>query len=77
MQLSEMKIGSTGRIIGLNPGNKVYRQRLISMGLIPGVELMITRVAPLGDPIEIQVRGFSLSLRKAEANILQVEGLAI
>jgi ferrous iron transport protein A len=75
MQLSEMRVGCKGRIIKVNPGEKVYRQRLMAMGLIPGTEFVVSRIAPLGDPIEIEVRGFALSLRKGEAGILQVEGV--
>ena len=73
MQLGEMKVGNRGRIIGLRACEKVYRQRLISMGLIPGTEFIVSRLAPLGDPVEITIRGFSLSLRKGEAAILQIE----
>ena len=73
MQLGDIKIGKTARIVKLHPGNVLYRNRLISMGLLPGTELTVSRVAPLGDPIEITVRGFSLSLRKGEASILQLE----
>lgn len=73
MQLKNIKIGTKARIIGLHAGEKVYRHKLISMGLIPGTELTVTRIAPLGDPIEILVRGFALSLRKNEASILQLE----
>jgi len=73
MQLKDMKIGATARIMRLSSGEKSYRHRLISMGLIPGTELTVSRIAPLGDPIEIQVRGFALSLRKGEASILQLE----
>jgi ferrous iron transport protein A len=75
MQLSDMKVGTKGRIIKVSSGEKVYRQRLIAMGLLPGTEFEIHRIAPLGDPIEILVRGYALSLRKAEANILQIEGV--
>lgn len=75
MQLSEMKIGSKGLIIKVNSGEAVYRQRLVAMGLIPGTEFVVSRIAPLGDPIEIQVRGFALSLRKHEASILQIAGV--
>ena len=73
--LSEMKIGQAGRITGFvkSEGGKAYRQKLLAMGLTVGTEFSIKRVAPMGDPIEIQVRGFSLSLRKIEANMLQVE----
>jgi ferrous iron transport protein A len=73
--LSDMKVGSVGRIVGLCAGEKVYRQRLLSMGLIPGTEFIVSRIAPLGDPIEITVRGFSLSLRKGEARILKIVGV--
>lgn len=73
MQLSDLTIGSKARIIALAAGEKTYRHRLISMGLIPGTEFTVLRVAPLGDPVEICVRGFALSLRKNEANILQLE----
>jgi Fe2+ transport system protein FeoA len=76
MQLSEMKVGSKGRIIKVNSGEKVYRQRLIAMGLLPGTEFVVSRIAPLADPIEIEVKGFALSLRKSEASILQIEGVA-
>lgn len=73
MQLKDLKVGSKARIIGLAKGEKVYRQRLIAMGLLPGTELSVLRMAPLGDPVEINVRGFALSLRKNEASILQLE----
>lgn len=73
MQLGEMKVGHKGRIIRMLAGEAVYRQRLIAMGLIPGTEFCVSRIAPLGDPIEITVRGFALSLRKGEAGILQIE----
>lgn len=76
MLLSQMKVGEKGRIIHIHPGKKSYRQRLISMGLIPGTELILSRIAPLGDPVEITVRGFALSLRKDEASILQIEEIA-
>lgn len=73
MQLSHMKIGHLGRIIKINHGEPAYRQRLLSMGLLPGTEFTVSRIAPLGDPVEITVRGYTLSLRKAEAGILEVE----
>jgi ferrous iron transport protein A len=72
MQLKDLNVGAKVRITGLLPGEKTYRHKLIAMGLIPGTELTITRIAPLGDPIEILVRGFALSLRKYEASILQL-----
>lgn len=73
MQLGQMRVGSKGRIKGLHPGEKGYRQRLLSLGLVPGTEFIVSRIAPLGDPIEIAIRGFALSLRKNEARILEIE----
>jgi len=76
MQLTELSIGQTATIRAINGGDKAYRQRLLAMGLIPGTTLTLIRIAPLGDPIEIAVRGTHLTLRKHEANILQLEGVA-
>lgn len=73
MQVSELKIGHTARVVSIGKGDKVYRHRLVAMGLIPGTTFTVSRMAPLGDPIEISLRGFALSLRKEEANILQIE----
>lgn len=76
MQLNEMKVGHRGRIVKIASGEKSYRQRLVSMGIIPGTEFIVSRIAPLGDPVEILVRGFALILRKGEASILQIEGVS-
>jgi ferrous iron transport protein A len=73
MRVDELHIGHKARIVSLLRGDRSYRHRLITMGLIPGTEFTVLRMAPLGDPIEIDVRGFTLSLRKQEANILQIE----
>ncbi|OGV36544.1 MAG: iron transporter FeoA [Legionellales bacterium RIFCSPHIGHO2_12_FULL_35_11] len=73
MQLKEMKVGSKGRIRRLLAAEPAYRHRLIAMGLLPGTELTVSRIAPLGDPLEILVRGFALSLRKHEATLLEIE----
>ena len=75
MQVSDLKVGNKARIVSISGGDKAYRQRLMAMGLLPGTEFKVTRMAPFGDPIEIMVRGFALSLRKFEANILVVEGI--
>lgn len=71
--LRDLAAGDRGRVTGFAEGSKGYRRRLLAMGLTPGVEFEVTRYAPMGDPVEIRVRGFSLSLRKAEALALQVE----
>lgn len=77
MQVAELKVGQKVRIRSLLSGNKTYRQRLIAMGLLPGAIFTVLRMAPLGDPIEIMIRGFALSLRKSEANILQIEEVKV
>ncbi len=73
--ISELKVGDRARVAGFAETGRGYRRKLLTMGLTPGVELSITRLAPLGDPVEIRVRGFSLSLRKEEAAALNVEKL--
>lgn len=74
-KLKEMLAGDQGRVQGFEEGGRGYRRKLLSMGLTPGVEFRVVRVAPLGDPVEVRVRGTSVSLRKAEAEALQVERL--
>ncbi len=73
--LQDMSVGDTGRVVGFGDGSKAYRKKLLSMGLTPGVEFSVIRYAPMGDPIEIQLRGFNLSLRKDEATALIIERL--
>jgi len=70
--LSELKCGEKGRIVKIG-GEGSLRRRLLDMGLVSGSEVAIERVAPLGDPIEIKVKGYNLSLRKKEADGIQVE----
>jgi ferrous iron transport protein A len=71
--LRDMKLGDQCKVTGIRRGEKAYRQKLLAMGLIPGTTFSVTRYAPMGDPVEIKVRGFALSLRQAEANALLVE----
>ena len=71
--IATMQPGDQARIIGFEKGQRDYRQKLLSMGMVPGTEFSLTRVAPLGDPVEVSVRGFAMSLRKAEADMLKVE----
>ena len=73
VSLSELIPGEQGRICGYRRGDKVYRQRLLAMGLTPNTPFTLVRRAPLGDPIQIRVRNFSLSLRKNEASILLIK----
>jgi len=76
MTLGEAAIGSRVRVVGYAPGAGDYKRKLLGMGLTPGTILQVKRHAPLGDPTEIEVRGFALSLRKGEAAALQVVPVA-
>jgi len=77
--LKDLKVGAKGIVTqyqkSSNKHQKGYRRKLLAMGLTPGTQFTVTRVAPLGDPVEIMVRGFKLSLRKDEAGSLGVESL--
>lgn len=73
LHLGALSVGQSGRIIGYEKGQRAYREKLLSMGLTPGTHFTVTRQAPMGDPIGIEVRGFKLSLRKGEAAALRVE----
>lgn len=76
VRLGELHVGETGRIVGFDRGVAAYRQKLLAMGLTPGTEFSVIRVAPLGDPVEIRIRGTELSLRKGEISALRVERIA-
>ena len=76
IHLKEMKAGETGEITGFNEGDPDYRRKLLSLGFTKGAKFRVIRVAPLGDPVEIEIRGFQLSLRKDEANIIKVRRIA-
>lgn len=71
--LQDMAVGESGTVYGYAKGTTVYREKLLAMGLTRGTEITIERIAPMGDPVAIQVRGFALSLRKEEASALIVE----
>lgn len=70
--LREAKIGETVKVAKLN-GAGAIKRRIMDMGITKGVEIYIRKVAPLGDPIEVTVRGYELSLRKADAEMIEVE----
>ena len=70
--LKESKVGDTVRVVKLH-GEGAVKRRLMDMGLTKGVDVQIRKVAPLGDPIEVTVRGYELSIRKADAEIIEVE----
>ena len=71
-KLSQVKVGETARVVKLH-GEGALKRRIMDMGITKGVELYIRKVAPLGDPMEISVRGYELSLRRADAEMVEVE----
>lgn len=71
--LKEAKVGDTVRVVKLH-GEGAVKRRIMDMGLTKGVDVQIRKVAPLGDPIEVTVRGYELSIRKADAEMIEVEG---
>lgn len=70
--LRQAKIGETVKVVKLH-GEGATKRRIMDMGLTKGVEVYIRKVAPLADPVEITVRGYELSLRKADADMIEVE----
>lgn len=70
--LKTAKVGDTLRVVKLH-GEGAVKRRIMDMGITKGVEVYIRKVAPLGDPVEINVRGYELSLRKADAEMIEVE----
>lgn len=70
--LKQAKIGDTVRVVKLY-GEGAVKRRIMDMGLTKGVEVNIRKVAPLGDPIEVTVRGYELSIRKVDAEMIEVE----
>lgn len=70
--LDELKIGREGKITAVN-GQGALRDRLLDMGLTPRTEVMVRKVAPMGDPIEIMLRGYELTLRVDDAKMIEIE----
>ena len=70
--LSEIAKGEVGKVIKVN-GEGAIRRRLFDMGITPSAEVILRKKAPLGDPIEITIRGYELTLRKAEAALVEIE----
>ena len=71
-QLSQASIGETVTVSKID-GEKGLKRRIMDMGITKGVEIFIRKVAPLGDPVEVTVRGYELSLRKDDASMIEVE----
>ncbi len=70
--LRDVKVGETVKVVKLH-GEGAVKRRIMDMGLTKGTEVFVRKVAPLGDPVELTVRGYELSLRKADAEMVEVE----
>ena len=70
--LREVPVGSSAKVVRIH-GEGAVKRRIMDMGITKGVEIYVRKVAPLGDPVEITVRGYELSLRKADAENIEVE----
>jgi ferrous iron transport protein A len=70
--LRDIKVGARGKVVKVH-GEGALRRRIMDMGLTKGVDVYVCKVAPLGDPIEITVRGYELSLRRADAEMIEIE----
>ena len=70
--LKQVKVGENAKVVKLH-GEVAVKRRIMDMGITKGVEIHVRKVAPLGDPIEVTVRGYELSLRKADAEMIEVE----
>ena len=69
--LKEVKVGHTAKVVKLH-GEGALKRRIMDMGITKGVVIKVRKVAPLGDPIELHVRGYELSIRKADAELIEV-----
>ena len=72
MTLRDVSVGQTVKVVKL-AGEGPVRRRIMDMGITKGVEIYVRKVAPLGDPVEVTVRGYELSIRKADAEIIEVQ----
>lgn len=72
---NDLKVGESCEVTGYKGADKSYRAKLLSMGLTRGTTFVFRRIAPMGDPVEIEIRGFNLSLRKDEAGMLEFRRL--
>ena len=73
MTLGDAAVGSTVVVTKIT-GDGAYKRRIMDMGITKGVDVYVRKVAPLGDPVEVTVRGYELSLRKADAEMIEIEG---
>lgn len=72
LRFRDLKPGETAQVTGFDVTEKAYRSRLGAMGLTKGAEIKFIRAAPMGDPVEIEIRGYKLSIRKEEAAIVKL-----
>ena len=72
--LKDVKVGKTAKVLKVH-GEGAVRRRIMDMGITKGVEIYVRKVAPFGDPIEVNLRGYELSLRKADAEMIEVEDI--
>ena len=70
--LKDAKVGETVKVVKLH-GQGAIKRRIMNMGITKGVQIYVRKFAPLGDPMELQVRGYELSLRKADADMIEIE----
>ncbi len=70
--LKDAKIGKTVKVVKLH-GEGALKRRIMDMGITKGIDVTVRKVAPLGDPLELTVRGYELSLRKADAEMIEIE----
>ncbi len=70
--LRDVKVGDTVKVVKLH-GEGAVKRRIMDMGITKGVEVFVRKLAPLGDPVEVNVRGYELSIRKADAQMIEVE----
>ena len=73
MYLSDLKLGEKAKVVSIQNGNKALRRRFFDMGITKGVEVKIKKIAPLGDPVGIELRGYELCVRKSDMKTIEVE----
>ncbi|MDF2944015.1 MAG: iron transporter FeoA [Herbinix sp.] len=72
MTLKELKVGQEGTVVAIGEKGPI-RRRIMDMGITPGANIKVIKVAPMGDPIEVNIRGYELSLRKDEASQIEIQ----
>ena len=72
-RLSELKVGQKAKVLKINEQNKAIRRHLLDMGITKGTEILIKKVAPMGDPVDIELRGYELCIRKEEMKNIDVK----